>query len=93
MDESEGEVLDRVFRALGDETRRRIWMLLGQQPGVSTSTLTAAFPRLSRWAVMKHLRVLQEAGLVQTLPEGRRRYHYRNVSALAVVSDWLAEAG
>lgn len=93
MEDPGVEALDRTFRALGDETRRHIWDLLAEHPGASTSQLTAAFPRLSRWAVMKHLRVLQEAGLVQTLPEGRRRHHFRNVPAMTGARDWLSKAG
>lgn len=92
MIQTEAEALDRTFRALADETRRRIWLLLGEHPGASTSALTAAFPRLSRWAVMKHLGVLQDAGLVQTLPEGRGRHHFRNEAALGVARGWLTEA-
>ncbi len=89
------EATDRIFRALGDGTRRRIWLLLGRTPGASTSDLTAAIPRLSRWAVMKHLGVMRDADLVQTLHQGRRRRHYRNERSLAVVRDWLGtdEAG
>jgi len=93
MDSHDEDVLDRTFRALGDETRRRIWRLLGERPGASTTDLTAAFPRLSRWAVMKHLGVLREADLVQTLPQGRQRHHYRVERSLELVRAWLDEAG
>ena len=93
MDTLNEDVLDRTFRALGDETRRRIWRLLGERPGASTTDLTAAFPRLSRWAVMKHLGVLREADLVQTLPQGRQRHHYRVERSLELVRAWLDEAG
>ena len=90
MEPTESEALDRVFRALGDETRRRIWLVLGDQPGASTSQVAAAFPSLSRWAVMKHLAVLRDADLVQTLPQGRRRCHYRIDRSLDGLRDWLA---
>ena len=93
MEASPNERVDRIFRALGDETRRRIWLLLGPRPGASTSDLTAAFPRLSRWAVMKHLRVLREAELLQTLPQGRQRRHYRVERSLDVIRAWLDGAG
>lgn len=93
MDGPEGELLDRRFRALGDPTRRRIWRLLGESPGASTSRLGGAFPGLTRWAVMKHLHVLREAGLIQTLPEGRQRRHYRDERALDDLRAWLASAG
>jgi DNA-binding transcriptional ArsR family regulator len=77
VDTTSNEALDRTFKALSDQTRRRIWFLLGERPGASTSDLTSAFPLLSRWAVMKHLDVLRQAELVQTMPEGRQRHHFR----------------
>jgi DNA-binding transcriptional ArsR family regulator len=92
MEASLSERTDRIFRALSDDTRRRIWQMLGARPGASTSDLTAAFPRLSRWAVMKHLAVLREAELVQTMPLGRQRRHYRMERSLDVVRIWLEEA-
>jgi predicted transcriptional regulator len=92
MDTPKKDHLDRAFRALGDETRRHIWRILGERPGASTTDLTTAFPRLSRWAVMKHLNVLREAELVQTLPQGRQRHHYRVERSLEVVRAWLDEA-
>lgn len=92
MDARDAEPLDRAFRALGDATRRSIWVSLGDRPGATTTELVAESPLLSRWAVMKHLRVLREAGLVQTLPRGRERCHYRVERGLSAVRTWLAEA-
>jgi DNA-binding transcriptional ArsR family regulator len=89
MERDRSEALDRTFGALSDATRRRIWRILGEHPGASTSELSAAFPLLSRWAVMKHLRALREADLVQTLPEGRSRRHYRVDSGLDEARAWL----
>ena len=89
MEMHDTEALDRTFRALGDDTRRRIWIMLGQRPGASTSDLTATFPLLTRWAVMKHIAVLREAELVQTLPDGRSRRHYRAERGLDAVRAWL----
>lgn len=93
MEPTEIERLDRTFRALGDETRRQIWSLLGRRPGASTAELTAAFPLLSRWAVMKHIGVLRDAELLQTLPEGRQRRHYRSDPGLDAVRAWLSASG
>ena len=90
MEPTESERLDRTFRALGDASRRRIWAVLGERPGATTMELAAAVPRLSRWAVMKHLAVLRDAGLVQTLPRGRQRCHYRVEAELSTVRAWLA---
>jgi DNA-binding transcriptional ArsR family regulator len=67
-------------------------MDLGAEPGLTTAELAERRPRLTRWAVMKHLAVLRDAGLIQTLPEGRRRRHYRDARALAALTAWLAAA-
>lgn len=84
--------LDRICGALADPTRRRIYVGLGTSPGLTTAELAAGEPRLTRWAVMKHLAVLREAGLVQTLPEGRRRRHYRDERGTVPLEAWLATA-
>lgn len=89
MEPVRSEALDQAFRALADDTRRRIWTILGDRPGASTSELTSAFPSLTRWAVMKHLSVLRDAELVQTLPEGRSRRHYRIETGLDEARAWL----
>ena len=87
------EGLDGTLHALSDPTRRRIYEALGTRPGSTTADLAAKEPRLSRWAVMKHLAVLRAAGLIQTLPEGRRRRHFRDGRALSPLRDWLDAAG
>ena len=78
-----------IFTALADPTRRRILELLASQRSVSTNELAVMFP-VTRWAVMKHLAVLQGAGLVQTMPEGRRRLHFLERRRLEAVRTWLA---
>lgn len=77
--------LDARLRALADRTRRRIFALLRQRPGLTTSEIAARVPGMTRWGVMKHLAVLRDAGLVQTLPDGRRRRHYVEPAALGHV--------
>lgn len=81
-----------MLRALADPTRRRILRLLTQRPGLTTNEIADRVPGMTRWGVMKHLALLVEAGLVQTLPEGRRRRHFREVAALKPLQQWLAEA-
>jgi DNA-binding transcriptional ArsR family regulator len=80
--------LDGLMAALSDPTRRRILEQLALQPSVTTNELAAMFP-VTRWAVMKHLAVLRAAGLVQTLPQGRRRLHYLDRRRLAAVREWI----
>jgi DNA-binding transcriptional ArsR family regulator len=89
---TESADLDRLLRALADPTRRRILALLVQRPGMTTNELAAQVQGMSRWGVMKHVGLLAEAGLVQTLPEGRRRRHFREVATLKPLQDWLAGA-
>jgi DNA-binding transcriptional ArsR family regulator len=83
------EPTDRIYRALADPTRRRLLQRLAEGPGLSTGQLVTGVPGLSRWAVMKHLGVLRECDLVQTLPQGRRRRHYADLRALEGCRDWL----
>jgi DNA-binding transcriptional ArsR family regulator len=69
-----------LWRALADPTRRQILDLLREQPRV-TGEIAARFP-ISRIAVMRHLEVLSEAGLVVSRKRGRHRWHYLNAVPL-----------
>ena len=69
-----------LWRALADPTRRRILDLLRQRPLI-TGEIAAQFP-ISRIAVMRHLEVLGEAGLVTSRKRGRERWHYLNTIPL-----------
>jgi DNA-binding transcriptional ArsR family regulator len=89
MPQGTADPLDLGFHALSDPTRRAIWLELAREPGLTTAQLALRLPRISRWAVMKHLVVLRESGLIQTLPEGPRRRHYRDQRALAALLRWL----
>jgi len=57
-----------------------------------TAELAGLAPMLTRFAVMKHLRVLREAGIVRTMSEGRRRRPNHEPAALDPLRDWLEEA-
>jgi DNA-binding transcriptional ArsR family regulator len=70
--------LDRVWKALSDPTRRTILDLL--RPGAKTTTaIVSSFPDMTRHAVMKHIDVLRDVGLVNTREDGRRRINSLNV--------------
>src|SRR5215470_16441760 len=69
-----------LWRALADPPRRRILDLLQERPRV-TGEIAAQFP-VSRIAVMRHLEVLSEAGLVASRKRGRQRWHYLNAVPL-----------
>ncbi len=80
---------DRVFKALADPTRRRILDLLLRRPR-ATGQIAARFPGVTRFAVMKHLKVLEAAGLVVTARRGRRRMNHLNAAPLQrVYRRWI----
>lgn len=81
--------LDLVFASLSDPIRRQIVTLLAERQPMTTNELAARFP-VTRWAVMKHLAVLRDAGIVQTFPQGRRRLHFISRSGLEAARDWLS---
>jgi DNA-binding transcriptional ArsR family regulator/uncharacterized protein YndB with AHSA1/START domain len=86
MDEEFGTAL--VWRALSDPSRRRILDLL--RAGPSTTGQVAAAFEISRIAVMRHLSVLGEAGLVVSRKRGRERRHYINALPLVGIEDrWV----
>jgi DNA-binding transcriptional ArsR family regulator len=69
--------LDPVWKALSDPTRRAMLDIL-RDGSRTTTEVVDAFPRLSRFGVMKHLEVLRKAGLVQTRESGRQRVNSLN---------------
>ena len=81
---------DAAFRALADPSRRVLLDRLYERDGQALGELTAALPQMSRIAVMKHLRVLETAGLVVSHRSGRRRLHYLNPVPIRRIHDrWL----
>jgi DNA-binding transcriptional ArsR family regulator len=85
---SSAPALDRVFHALSDTTRRTILERLERSPE-TTGALATAFPKLSRVAVMKHLGVLESAGLVSVKRQGRFRWNELKRDPLEAADDWL----
>lgn len=80
---------DRVFRALGHATRRRILDLLRDSPR-TTGQLCARFPDLDRCTVMQHLGALERAGLVVVRFEGRERWNVLNIVPILEIHDrWI----
>ncbi|MFI5254230.1 MAG: ArsR/SmtB family transcription factor [Candidatus Limnocylindrales bacterium] len=90
MSLQEDERLDAIGHALADPTRRAILAHLARSGGETTAALAAIAPSISRFAVMKHLAVLREAGLLRSMDEGKRRRHYREPAAVQPLRDWLA---
>ena len=83
------KVDDAVWKALADPTRRRMVETLSTR-SLRTGELVDLFaPQLVRTAVMKHLDVLAEAGLLNVSREGRIRWNALEKAPLAKVSTWL----
>ncbi|MEX0733864.1 MAG: helix-turn-helix domain-containing protein [Steroidobacteraceae bacterium] len=80
---------DRIFRALGHATRRRMLDLLRQSPR-TTGELCKHFADLDRCTVMQHLGVLERADLVVARTEGRTRWNVLNVMPIKEIHDrWI----
>jgi DNA-binding transcriptional ArsR family regulator len=80
--------LDRTFAALSDATRRALVMRLAQEPGLSVSELAAPFT-MSLPAVMKHLDVLSDAGLVKRSKAGRTVACRLDANPMRDAFEWL----
>ncbi len=80
---------DLVFRALADPTRRFLLDQLFVRDGRTLTELESELA-MTRFGVMKHLRVLEEAGLVVTRRQGREKLHYLNPVPIRLVHDrWI----
>jgi DNA-binding transcriptional ArsR family regulator len=80
---------DRVFKALADGSRRILLDRLFARDGQALGELETALA-MTRFGVMKHLRVLEEAGLVTTRRAGREKLHFLNAVPIRLVHDrWI----
>ena len=80
---------DRVFKALADPTRRFLLDALFAREGQTLTELESAV-EMTRYGVMKHLKVLEEAGLVLTRRSGREKLHFLNAVPIREVHDrWI----
>lgn len=83
--------MDDVFKALADPTRRRLLDKLQKRDGQTLGELEGRLP-MTRFGVMKHLRVLEDAGLVVTKRRGREKLHFLNVVPIRLVHDrWVSK--
>jgi DNA-binding transcriptional ArsR family regulator len=81
--------LDQVWKALSDPTRRSILDLLRGGPKTTTE-IVEGFPEMTRHAVMKHIEVLRDSGLVHTREDGRRRINSLNpVPIRQIYERWM----
>jgi DNA-binding transcriptional ArsR family regulator/uncharacterized protein YndB with AHSA1/START domain len=82
--------VDAIFKALADPTRRALLDTLRDRGGLTLTELEQGLG-MTRFGVMKHLGVLEEAGLIVTRREGRFKYHYLNALPIQEVADrWMA---
>ena len=81
--------MDAVFNALGDPTRRRLLDMLFRRDGQTLGQLERRLA-MTRFGVMKHLRVLEEARLVVTKRRGREKLHFLNAVPIRLIPDrWI----
>ncbi len=80
---------DLVFKALADPTRRRLLDRLHERDGRTLTDLESGL-QMTRFGVMKHLRVLEDAGLVVTRRSGREKLHFLNPVPIRLIHDrWI----
>src|SRR6188508_2877890 len=80
---------DRVFKALADSTRRYLLDLLFARSGQTLTELESQL-EMTRFGVMKHLRVLEAAGLVVTRRSGREKFHFLNPVPIRLIHNrWI----
>ena len=83
--------MDDVFRALADPTRRSLLDELYREDGQTLKALEQRLP-MTRIAVMKHLKILEEARLVTTRKRGREKLHFLNAVPIRLVHDrWVSK--
>ncbi len=80
-----------MFKALADPTRRSLLDELFERDGQTLNALEQGLP-MTRFGVMKHLRVLEEAGLLTTKRRGREKLHFLNPVPIRLIHDrWVSK--
>ncbi len=83
---------DRVFRAMADPTRRLLLDRLFERDGRTLGDLQDQVPGMTRFGVMKHLGVLEQAGLITTRKVGREKLHFLNPVPIQLIHDrWVSK--
>src|SRR6266576_1511277 len=81
-----------AFRALADPSRRLLLDRLFARDGQTLGELTAHLPGMTRFGVMRHLDVLESAGLITTRKEGREKLHFLNPVPIRLIHDrWISK--
>ena len=83
--------MDEVFKALADPTRRSLLDALRERDGQTLTSLEEELP-MTRFGVMKHLKVLEGAGLVVTRRRGREKLHFLNPVPIQLIQErWVSK--
>ncbi len=81
-----------AFRALGDSSRRLLLDRLFERDGQTLGELAGHLPGMTRFGVMRHLDVLESAGLIMTRKEGREKRHFLNPVPIRLIHDrWISK--
>jgi DNA-binding transcriptional ArsR family regulator len=81
-----------IFKALADPSRRLLLDSLFAQDGQTLGELSARLPSMTRFGVMKHLKVLGKAGLVASRKLGRERLHFLNPAPIRLIHErWISK--
>ncbi len=90
MHMSTGNKLDKIFKAIADPTRREIlYLLVAATAAMNINEVSDQFPA-TRQGVTKHIKILEEAGLVEIRKQGRDRVCVANPRPLKAVQSWIA---
>jgi DNA-binding transcriptional ArsR family regulator len=83
--------IDRLFKALSENNRRSIISIVKNEPGIRITELCDYFPT-SRFAVMKHVNILEDTGIILPKKEGKNKRLYLNTEPLKFILDkWFSE--
>lgn len=90
VNEMNEDALSRILKAAGDTTRRQILTLLVQEGSMRVTSLASHFD-MSLNSVSKHIKVLEEAGLVTRQTSGREHYIAAELEPLRLTEDWFVQ--
>ena len=83
---------DVVFKAISDPSRRLLMDRLRAVDGQTLTELCEHLPDMTRFGVMSHLKILEEAGLLTTRKVGRSKHHYLNPMPIQKIHDrWISK--
>lgn len=82
--------MELVFKALNDGSRRLLLDRLFEEDGQTLAELCTHLPGMTRYGVMNHLRILEDANLITTQKSGRSKHHFLNPVPIALISErWI----